>query len=207
MLVCMLTDPWNLILTVVFVFTGIYCLVRLIAHRSAPPGIRLGPEFESTAIHLMHLVMSVGMIAMCWFMMIPAALNWAQIVVFTVLALMLIPGLWRTPRLPRRVDLGGHIWLAAAMVWMIAAMPLLMADMGDAEHGGAHGDAADGVIMMAMTTPLWVDIINMAFVAGSAAIALWWALRAATVRGDRLHALCHCLMAAGMTAMLLLMNG
>ena len=61
--------------------------------------------------------------------------------------------------------------------------------------------------MMAMTTPVWVDVVNVVFVAGSAAIALWWAFRASTVRGDRLHALCHCLMAAGMAAMLLLMNG
>ncbi|MFV0434255.1 MAG: DUF5134 domain-containing protein [Leucobacter sp.] len=202
----MLTAPWNLILTVVFAFTGVYCLVRLIAHRP-PAGAPRGPVLESLAIHLMHLVMSAGMIAMCWFMMIPAALNWAQIVVFTVLALALLPGLWKAPLLARRVDLAGHIWLAAAMVWMIAAMPLLMADMGGGEHGGGHGEAADGAMMMAMSTPLWVDVLNGVFVAGSAAIALWWAYRAATIRGERLHALCHCLMAAGMAAMLLLMNG
>lgn len=202
----MLTAPWNLILTVVFAFTGVYCLVRLIAHRP-PAGAPRGPVLESLAIHLMHLVMSAGMIAMCWMMSIPAASNWAQIVVFTVLALALMPGLWKAPLLARRVDLAGHIWLAAAMVWMIAAMPLLMADMGGGEHGGGHGEAADGAMMMAMSTPLWVDVLNGVFVAGSAAIALWWAYRAATIRGERLHALCHCLMAAGMAAMLLLMNG
>ena len=86
----MLASPWNLILTVVFAFTGVYCLVRLIAHRP-PPGARRGPVLESMAIHLMHLVMSAGMIAMCWMMSIPAASNWAQIVVFTVLALALVP--------------------------------------------------------------------------------------------------------------------
>lgn len=202
----MLTAPWNLILTVIFVFTGLYCIVRLLAHRP-PPGVRRGPMLESTAIHLMHLVMSAGMIAMCWMMSIPAALNWAQIVVFTVLALVLIPGLWKAPLLARRVDLAGHIWLAAAMVWMIAAMPLLMADMGSGEHGGGHGEAADGAMMMAMSTPLWVDVLNGVFVVGSSAIALWWGYRTATIRGDRLHALCHFLMAAGMAAMLLLMNG
>ena len=58
----MLASPWNLILTVVFAFTGVYCLVRLIAHRP-PAGAPRGPVLESTAIHLMHLVMSVGMIA------------------------------------------------------------------------------------------------------------------------------------------------
>ena len=198
----MLTAPWNLILTVVFAFTGVYCLARLITHRP-PPGALRGPVLESTAIHLMHLVMSVGMIAMCWFMMIPAALNWAQIVVFTVLALALLPGLWKAPLLARRVDLAGHIWLAAAMVWMIAAMPLLMANMG----GGGHGEAAGGSMMMEMSTPPWVDVLNGVFAAGSAAIALWWVHRAATIRGERLHGLCHCLMAAGMAAMLLLMNG
>lgn len=202
----MLTAPWNLILTVVFAFTGVYCLVRLIAHRPSA-GAPRGPVLESLAIHLMHLVMSAGMIAMCWMMSIPAASNWAQIVVFTVLALALMPGLWKAALLARRVDLAGHIWLAAAMVWMIAVMPLLMADMSSGEHGGGHGEAADGAIMMAMSTPLWVDVLNGVFVAGSAAIALWWTYRAATISGERLHALCHCLMAAGMAAMLLLMNG
>ena len=206
MLVLMLTAPWNLILTVVFAFTGVYCLVRLITHRS-PAGKARGLMLESTAIHVMHLVMSVGMIAMCWFMMIPTVLNWAQVVIFTVLALALAPGLWKSPLPTRRVDLAGHIWLAAARVWMIAAMPLLMADMGGGDHSGTHGDAAEGTLMMVSSTPLWVDVVNGAFVAGSAAFALWWAIRAATVRGDRLHALCHCLMAAGMAAMLLLMNG
>lgn len=203
----MLSTPWNLALTVVFAFTGVYCLVRLIAHRP-PVGARRGSVLESTAIHLMHLVMSAGMIAMCWFMMIPAALNWAQIVVFTVLALALLPGLWKAPLLSRRVDLAGHIWLAAAMVWMIAAMPLLMAGMGGDEASSGHGTGSgEAMEMMMTTTPLWVEIVNGVFVAGSAAIALWWAYRATTIRGDRLHALCHCLMAAGMAAMLLLMNG
>lgn len=202
----MLSAPWNLILTVVFAFTGVYCLLRLIAHWP-PPGAPRGPVLESTAIHLMHLVMSAGMIAMCWFMMIPAALNWAQIVVFTVLALALMPGLWKAPLLSRRVDLAGHIWLAAAMVWMIAAMPLLMAGMGGDEASSGHGAGSGEAMEMMMTTPLWVDIVNGVFVVGSAAIAMWWAYRSAAIRGERLHALCHCLMAAGMAAMLLLMNG
>jgi hypothetical protein len=202
----MLTAPWNLILTVVFGFAGAYCLVRLIAHRP-PPGAPRGPVIESTAIHLMHLVMSAGMIAMCWLMSLPAVSNWAQIMVFTVLALVLVPGLWKAPLPARRLDLAGHIWLAAAMVWMIAAMPLLMAGMGRDEASAGHGAGSGEAMEMIMTTPFWVDIVNGVFVAGSAAIALWWAYRAATIRGDRLHALCHCLMAAGMAAMLLLMNG
>jgi len=198
----MLTAPWNLILTAVFAFTGAYCLVLLVTHRP-PRGARPGPVLEATVIHLMHLVMSVGMIAMCWMMAIPAASNWAQIVVFTVLALALVPGVWKTPLLARRVDLAGHIWLAAAMVWMIAAMPLLMVDMGSGEHGGA----GDGEMMIHVLTPLWADVVNLVCVAGSAALALWWAYRATKISVGRVHALCHCLMAAGMAAMLLLMNG
>ena len=44
----MLASPWNLILTVVFAFTGVYCLVRLIAHRP-PPGARRGTRSSTPA--------------------------------------------------------------------------------------------------------------------------------------------------------------
>lgn len=196
----MLSAPWNIVLTVVFALVGAYCLMRLFAYRPQPD--RLGPALESAAIHLMHLVMSAGMIAMCWLMALPTVSNWAQIAVFAALALALLPGLVKAQPLPRRVDLAGHIWLAAAMIWMIAAMPLLMARMdGGVHHGGVEDEA-----MMVMTTPAWADVVNAVFVVGSAALAVWWIYRAARIGGDRVHALCHALMAAGMAVMLLLMN-
>ncbi|RGE21595.1 DUF5134 domain-containing protein [Leucobacter sp. wl10] len=214
----MLTAPWNIILTVLFAFTGLYCAVRLFTHR--PRGKSgWGAGFDSTVIHVTHAVMSVAMIAMCWVMVFPDALNWAQIILFSALALALVPGLWRAPLVSRRVDLAGHIWLGAAMVWMIAAMPLLMAGMGgsmagmggsmDDGMGGSMagmGEAQGDAMMMAMSTPAWVDAVNAVFVAGSLALTLWWLYRAVTIRGQRLHELCHSLMAVGMAAMLVLMN-
>lgn len=201
MLVCMLAAPWNVILTVVFATTGIYCFVLLFSHRSVL-GHRLSLDFNATVIHLTHAVMSVAMTAMCWILAFPAVLNWVQIILFSVLALALVPGLWNAPTLLYRIDLVGHIWLGAAMVWMIAAMPLLMTETGGGGHSSGHGKGGSVTI----STPEWVDVVNAVFVAGSLALAFFWVYRAFTIRGERLHALTHCLMAAGMAAMLLLMN-
>lgn len=200
----MLTAPWNIILTVLFIFTGVYCLVLLFTHRSWKAE---GTSFDSSVIHLTHAVMSAAMIAMCWVVAFPDVANWAQIILFSALALALVPGLWRAPLVSRWVDLTGHIWLGAAMVWMIAAMPLLMAGTsedhrGGGEHASGHGDA----VVATVPTPVWVDLVNAVFVAGSLALTLWWLYRALTIRDQRLHAFSHCLMAGGMAGMLLLMN-
>jgi hypothetical protein len=60
--------------------------------------------------------------------------------------------------------------------------------------------------MGVMATPVWADVVNAAFIVACALGAAWWLYRAAVARGHRMHALCHALMAAGMGAMLWLMN-
>ncbi len=202
----MLVAPWNVALTIIFTATGIYCLVRLFLDRSRQ-GHSPGARFDATVVHFTHAIMSGAMIAMCWVMAIPAALNWAQILLFSALAVALIPFLRKAPETSRRIDLLGHIWLGAAMVWMIAAMPLLMSGAGGGSEGSAdHHVSGEAMKMVMTTTPIWVDLVNALFVAGSLAMTLWWLYGALTNRGQRLHLLFHCLMAAGMAAMLLLMN-
>ncbi len=60
--------------------------------------------------------------------------------------------------------------------------------------------------MRLMANTYSADDVNTAFIVACALGAAWWLYRAAVARGHRVHALCHALMAAGMGAMLWLMN-
>lgn len=202
----MIISPWDLILTIVFVITGLICLGDLIARRAGRPARSEGLADEEL-IDINHAVMSAAMILMTWVMVIDAA-TWAQIALFAIFALALLPALSRADGFAPRVETLGHIVLNAAMIWMLAAMPLLMAgaDMGGgggSAHAGHH-DGGDGPMLMA--TPVWADVVNAVFIIACIAGMLWWLYRAVAARGHRLHALCHALMAAGMGLMLWLMN-
>lgn len=202
----MIATPWDLILTVVFVVTGVICLGDLIARRigRTANGGRLEDE---ELIDINHVVMSAAMILMTWITVLDAV-TWAQIALFAIFAFALLPALTRPDGFPRLVELVGHIMLNTAMIWMLAAMPLLMAGMGmggdgESTDAGHHGGGDE---MGLLATPVWADVVNVAFIIACAAGALWWLYRSALTRGHRTHALCHALMAAGMAAMLWLMN-
>ncbi|OIU86408.1 DUF5134 domain-containing protein [Microbacterium sp. AR7-10] len=202
----MIASPWDLILTATFLTTGLICLGDLIARRIRRPARTEGLADEEL-IDINHAVMSAAMILMTWVTVLDAV-TWAQIALFAIFALALVPALTRAHGFPHRVDLVGHIVLNAAMIWMLAAMPLLMAgiDMGGdggSAHAGHHGGSDE---MGLMATPVWADVVNAAFIVTCAMGALWWLYRAVAIRGHRMHVLCHVLMAAGMGLMLWLMN-
>ncbi|MBC7275703.1 DUF5134 domain-containing protein [Nocardioides sp.] len=191
----MVDPPWDLLLTVAFVLTGTAGIWILVV---CPPS---GAE---TVLHLNHAVMSAAMILMIWVIVSDVAV-WAQVALFTVLALALLPALRRASDGARRADLVGHLALNAAMIWMLAAMPLLMADVhpGGLEGHAGHGSAA--AIGAAADTPGWAITVNSLFVAVCAAGVVWWLVQAAAVRTHRLPAIGHGLMAGGMGTMLFLL--
>ncbi|MGD9515342.1 DUF5134 domain-containing protein [Mycolicibacterium sp.] len=126
----MVSDPvlqW--VLTVAFSATGLYAIVRVGVDRR--PLLVVGDA--------LHLLMSVGMVAMCWlwWSAIPAT---AQIVVFGLatvwFAVLLVLQLAR--RLPRAA-LGGHSpWHQAAHAIMMLAMVWMTLSMTTGETAGDH---------------------------------------------------------------------
>ena len=163
------------------------------------------PSGTETVLHLNHAVMSVAMILMIWVIVSDVAV-WAQVALFAVLALALLAALRRASDGARRADLVGHLGLNAAMIWMLAAMPLLMADVGGLEgHAGHAGHGSAVAIAPAGHPPGWAIAVNSLFVAVCAAGVIWWLVRATAVREHRLPALGHGLMAAGMGTMLVLL--
>ena len=201
----MLTSPWNLLLTLTFSFTALVCVGALIMHRSRSRASGAGMS-DGELIDVNHAVMSVAMIAMTWVSVIDV-LTWAQVALFAILTLGFLPGFSRAGSRAARFDLGSHIALNVAMIWMLLAMPLLMAGIMDHSAGSAHaGHGAETGGDMLMATPAWADIVNALFIALSAAAAFWWLARLLTRPTHRLHTLCHTAMAAGMSGMLVLMN-
>ncbi|MGJ3509183.1 DUF5134 domain-containing protein [Enemella sp. A6] len=211
----MIAFPVNVALTAIFVFTGLYCLYHFIAaQRSKSAG---SPALtDGQVVDINHLIMSAAMIFMTW-VMFGDVLLWGQVALFAVLLLSLIPNWLRARGLTERLDVAGHMLLDLAMIWMLAAMPLLMAGMDHGAHGD-HGDHADhsdhsdhgghgGHEMdMAADTPAWADAVNVGFVAICGLVAAWWLLRAVREPRHRLHSVCHLLMSVGMGVMLVAMN-
>jgi hypothetical protein len=200
----MLGSPWDIVLTIAFSFTALVCAGHLVKHRASSRASDGGLS-DSGLIDVNHGLMSIAMIAMIWVSVIDVV-TWAQMAVFAVLALSLLPVFGRARDTAVRIDLAGNVLLDAAMIWMLAAMPLLMAGAMDAGGGSAHaGHHAVGDEMLT-ATPVWADVVNVVFVVISAAAALWWVYRLVAAREHRLHTFCHVVMAAGMSGMLFLMN-
>nr|WP_260174057.1 DUF5134 domain-containing protein [Nocardioides albus] len=159
------------------------------------------PSAAETVLHLNHALMSAAMILMIWVIVSDVAV-WAQLGLFSVLTLVMLLALRRTSDGTRRADLVGHLALTAAMIWMLAAMPLLVADT---DPGGGQGHAGHGgsaAIAPGADAPGWAIMVNSTFVVLCAAGTLWWLLRATVAREHRLPAMVHALMAAAMTTML-----
>jgi hypothetical protein len=218
----MIETPWSVVLTVIFVFIAVICVIHL-AHsrRPVPIGVdhpghdgadavhadaaHSGPV--AAAVHVDHLVMSLAMVLMVWH---PVAVvgTWVQVVIFAAFAALMLWGLPALHTAADRIGSVGHVLLNAAMIWMLLAMPLLMghpmSGSGD-PHAGHHGGSMDSMPMEMTPTPVWATAVNWAAVVVSAVVALWWLVHLIRDRGHRLHAVCHLLMGAGMAIMLALM--
>ncbi|MEJ8281328.1 DUF5134 domain-containing protein [Pseudonocardia spirodelae] len=126
-------------LTVLFTATGLYALLRWAAavaeRRSAA---------HRTA-ELAHLLMSAAMVVMTWTWYGEAGLR-TQIVLFTVLGVFFVVTAARGVACgpSGRAAGAAHALMAAAMVWMLAAMPLIMATPAVAAGGGAHDHHGGG---------------------------------------------------------------
>ena len=173
--------PLSVPLTVIFAATGGYSLLRWASLRAGVAG-----HHGDRVAELSHLVMSAAMIAMVWEYGGPTG-NAAQIVLFTVLA-----GYFLT-RLPvgRRTRPGGcpapgfHLLMCSSMVWMLAAMPLLIGGlatdsagghMHDMPMGGADAAGQDGQPPSA--TPAWAVVVTVALSVALLAAAGYWLRRA-----------------------------
>jgi hypothetical protein len=96
-----------------------------------------------------------------------------------------------------------------AMVWMLAAMPLLMGPMGGETSGGHshHGSGEAMPMPMGSTAiPGWVQAVSWVAVVVLVAVAVWWLVRAVRVDRDRSHLCCHGVMSVGMALMLAVMR-
>ncbi len=166
-------------LTAVFAATGFYALARWAtavserrsaAHRTA---------------ELAHLLMSAAMVVMTWTWYGSAGL-WTQIVLFSVLGVFFLVTASRgVPCGPSgRVAGAAHALMAAAMVWMLAAMPLIMASPAEAAGGGgahAHhgGDTMDMSGAAHAAGPAgWAVAVTVALCAVLRAAAGYWGARA-----------------------------
>ncbi|NMO91334.1 DUF5134 domain-containing protein [Actinomycetospora sp. TBRC 11914] len=166
--------------TVVFTLTGVYSLVRLTELASGMD--RTG----SRLTELSHLLMALAMIAMAWgWTGEPAAATGVlQILVFGLF------GIWALARLTvpegghSRATEGYHLVANAAMVWMVAAMPLIMPSAPSAPVATHHEMAGMGAMPMpgseaapAASTPTWVVAVTVAFAVLVLAGAALWASR------------------------------
>ena len=174
--------PLSVLLTVLYAATGGYSLLRW-----ASLGAGISGHHGDRVAELSHLVMSVAMIAMAWAYGGPAG-NAAQIVLFTVLAgyfLTRLPVGRSGARLGGCPAPGFHLLMCLSMVWMVAAMPLLMGGMPagsagghmhDMPMGGADSAGQDG--QPPAPTPSWAVVVTVAMSVALLAAAAYWLRRA-----------------------------
>lgn len=215
----MLPAPWSIALTLLFCGTGAYALLQLVRLGSRPRAEGPGGNL----VELNHLVMSVLMVAMVWWM--PGTLGTTVQVIalglFTVALLRLatLAGLARGTRIAMAAHLVGNL----AMIWMLVAMPWLMghaAGAGDSGHAGheehaGHQGAGTGAPLggadLAAGTPGWMITLSLVLAALMAVTAVGWLAHRHSERelgrgDDWPHRICHAAMAGGMAAMLVVMR-
>lgn len=219
----MLTPVWSVLLTAVFSLTGIYSLMRLARHTSQPtlkpalrsagrPGqpVRAPRPGSEHVIDLNHVVMSVAMVVMVWWPSGPVGTA-VQIAVFA--AFTAVFGLGALTRTTGATHLGrlgaaAHASMNAAMIWMLAVMPLLMAGMPGPGTASMPGmDMGTGAAGAGGTrVPNWAQDVSWAAVALMVAVAGWWLVHAVRADRDRPHLCCHAAMGTGMAVMLAVMT-
>jgi hypothetical protein len=165
----------SLLLTVLFAVTGGYALLRWASLRTGVAG-RAGDGVAE----LSHLLMSLAMIVMAWGYGSPAATT-AQIVLFGGLggyfAIRLAAS--RLAASTRTCPASGfHLLMCAGMVWMVVAMPWLMASAGTA--GSAADMPMDGMSMpMAPGAPVaggprWAGPITVVLAVAMLVASAYW---------------------------------
>jgi hypothetical protein len=187
-------------LTVVFSATGLYCLWRLMTVWRPP---------METLVDVSHVVMGPAMVVMLWW---PSAdqTRWIQIAIFGGFAVVFLYHLAGSVTVAARAGALVHGAMNLGMVWMLVAMPILMAagggmatdmsmDMAGMDHGSSS--LSDLVGLQAWTAMLsWVAVGLLILSAG------WWLVRVFQTPGHRVLGGCHCLTCAGMATMLAVMT-
>lgn len=168
----MVTGAWTIVLTAVFAATGLYGVWRLSTRRWQ--GIE-------TVVDVSHALMSPAMLVMLWWPM-AATGQWAQMAVFSGLAVVFFYQLSGLDTIPERAGAMAHAGMNLGMVWMLAAMPRLMS-----------GEA-------------WTTLLSWSAVGLLVITAVWWLVHAARTPGHRALCGCHGLSCAGMATMLALMT-
>ncbi|WP_144008592.1 DUF5134 domain-containing protein [Enemella evansiae] len=216
----MLPAPWSIVLTLLFCGTAAYALLQLVRLASRPRAEGPGGQ----VVELNHLVMSVLMVAMVWWM--PGGLGTAvQVAALGLFGLALLRYATR-PELARgtRIAMAAHLIGNVAMIWMLVAMPWLMghgtatsdpAAAGQhAGHGGGAEPAPGGAMPpmeMPMGTPGWMTVVTLVLAGLLVLTAIGWLVhrhRARELRAgdDWSHRICHAAMTGGMAAMLVVMR-
>jgi hypothetical protein len=165
----------SVVFTVLYAGTGGYALLRwasLVTGASPRPG---DPVAE-----LAHLVMSLAMIGMVWGYAGDTA-DLVQIVLFGGLGCYF--ALRLLSRHPGCSSPGGQVLMCAAMVWMVAAMPLLMGHGSESSPGMADMPGMDmggGSAAPAPTGPApgWAVAVNLLVALALVVAAGGWARRA-----------------------------
>ncbi|RZU10231.1 uncharacterized protein DUF5134 [Kribbella rubisoli] len=168
----MVTGAWTIVLTAVFAATGLYGVWRLSTRRWQ--GIE-------TVVDVSHALMSPAMLVMLWWPM-AATGQWAQMAVFSGLAVVFFYQLSGLDTVPERAGAMAHAGMNLGMVWMLAAMPRLMS-----------GEP-------------WTTMLSWSAVGLLVITAAWWLVHAARTPGHRTLCGCHGLSCAGMATMLALMT-
>ena len=181
--------PLALVLSVVYLLTGLYALLRWAAAMTGP----LPPALRTA--ELSHVLMSVAMLAMTWTMTGPLGTA-VQIVAFTVFAAWFLADALRRRRTGAHGCSGGtaHALMAAAMVWMLAGMSWIMpatssAAGGSSAHAGHAGHTSEMADMPGMggaattgttvTAPAaWAVGITVLACVALVAVAAYWLARA-----------------------------
>lgn len=159
------------VLTVLFAVTAAWC-----AYSATRPALLARDRLSSVS----HLVMSLLMIAMVWpwGMRVPAT---PQIVLFAATALWFAAlTVLRTPCAhgygSPRLAHGHHAVMSAAMVWMLATMPLLMLGASDSGGGHHHHSMGTGGGSGVLAAPAAADTAPGAVVAVSAVLGAFLVL-------------------------------
>jgi len=185
--------PLSLALTVLFTGTGVYSLLRWASLRAGVAG-----HHGDQVAELSHLVMSLAMVGMVWAYGGSFA-DTVQLVVFggfsCYFLARLVLGRLRPGR-PGCPAPGFHLLMAASMVWMVAAMPLLMAGMSSGAGGGMvmDGHVMGGHVMggdagasgpVVTETPGWALALTVLCCVGLLVGAGYWARQLRPARGAR----------------------
>ncbi|HEV7792389.1 MAG TPA: DUF5134 domain-containing protein, partial [Pseudonocardia sp.] len=178
--------PLSVALTVLFALSGGYSLLRWASLRAGVAG-----HHGDQVAELSHLLMSLGMIAMVWAYGGGTG-DAVQLIAYLALSGYFLTRLvrGRTTGRPGCPAPGFHLLMSGSMVWMVAAMPLLMAGSVAGPSGGMQ---MDGMTMGGMTmggadtgldarpvtaTPGWALALTWVFIAGLVLGAGFWLRRA-----------------------------